>query len=360
MADSVKKNIELNVSGNAKKEFLEIKKTLHELEIRAKWAGKKTEAQIENYIKNSNKYYDEQIKKEKDLDKVRENYHKKETSRINERQKLLDYLAEYKGGKGIVGSTMNFWYSDISKKVKYTPKGEEYSDKLKREINTYEAVGSVVGEFRALGFVLSPVIKGLHTLEKQITANVEAMINFRTGLVTYGSSSLVTNAEARNVRLQWGLSASQYAGFSQAANLLNVKSEEDLYYMNADQRSLFLNYMRKYASYYDKLESSGVLRNIQELQLSFEEFKVEMSYEFLSWVADNRDLITGSLEVIMESVRAIGEFTKGIFNWLRTNNPGVFTPNQLYNNTFTSNSDSGIVGSLDLAALQEAGFVVNS
>jgi len=359
MPNAVKKNVEINLSGNIRKELLEIQKTMHELNLRAKHP-EATEKQLKNWLS----YYDFQIKEEKKLDKIREINFKREKVRVEQRKALLEKVSSYKGGNSIVGKTMTAWQTSLESRVKDVDEGEDYSKSLISEVKKFEKVSGVVGgiatAFNALNIVLSPVIKGLHNLEKQITANVEALINMKNGLATYGGSTLITNAEARNVRLQWGLSASQYAGFRQASNLLNVNTEEDLYYMNADQRSLFLNYMQKYAKYYDKLESSGVLRNIQELQLEFEEFKTEMSYEFLTWVADNRDLITGSLEVIMESVRAIGEFTKGIFNWLRTNNPGVFTPNQLYNNTFTSNSDSGIVGSLDLAALQEAGFVVNS
>lgn len=363
MADSVKKNIELNVSGNAKKEFLEIKKTLHELEIRAKWAGKKTEAQIENYIKNSNAFYDGQIQKEKELDKVRAENAKKEKERIKQRNQLLKDLSEYKGGNSIIGQSMSLWQASLKDRLEDYDKDEDIPESLKAEAARFKSISGVIGNvatvFNSLNVVLSPVIRGLHSLEKQITANVEALINMRNGLATYGSSTLITNATARNVRLQWGLSASQYAGYSQAASLLNVNSEEDLYYMNEDQRNLFMNYMKKYSAYYDKLESSGVLRNIQELQLSFEEFKTEMSYEFLSWVADNREAIIGALDVIKDGVLVIGQIAKGIFNKIGLGgNNGVYSPSSLYNNTIGLNNDWRAAESE--AELRTAGFTAQS
>lgn len=185
------------------------------------------------------------------------------------------------------------------------------------------------------------------------------MLALRGGLATYSSNTLVTNSQARDIRLQWGLSASQYAGFNQASKLLNVQSEEDLYYMNSDQRNLFLNYMKKYADYYDKLESSGLLRNVQEMQLSLEEFKVEIGYEVLSWVSNNREAIMGTLEVIMEGVRVVANAAKGILNWINTSNRGIYTQSNLYDNTIGLNDTSWKAEESE-ASLRAAGFGAQS
>ena len=89
--------------------------------------------------------------------------------------------------------------------------------------------------------------------------------------------------------------------------MLNIQSDEDLMYMNADQRNRLLAYMDKYANWYADLEASGVLEDIQEMQLEFEEFKQEIAMEFLQWVAENK-------ETIMNAIRGIFEFIKFIAN----------------------------------------------
>jgi len=49
MPNAVKKNVEINLSGNIRKELLEIQKTMHELNLRAKHP-EATEKQLKNWL----------------------------------------------------------------------------------------------------------------------------------------------------------------------------------------------------------------------------------------------------------------------------------------------------------------------
>lgn len=371
MAQTVKKNIELNLSGDIIRSLTQLRHHLERIDIMMS-NKEKTQGEINRLLGLANGRYRQQLNDLNAINKTTKETNeaeKKKTAELEKQAKiradLMERVSQYKPSRGIIGQSLGAWQSSLQGRIKATEKTKEgISASLAEEAGSFEAISGVVGTvasgFNALGIVLSPVIRGFHTLEQQIENNVKALISMQTGLATYSSSTLITNATARSTRLQWGLSASQYAGYAQAANLLGVQNEEDLYYMNSDQRNLFMNYMKKYSAYYDKVESSGVLRNIQQMQLDLAEFKTEMSYEFLSWVSDNRDAIMGTLNVIMEGVLAIGKFAKAIFNKMGlSSNNGVYSPSSLYNNTISADEDSWKAAEKE-SELRNAGFQLQS
>ena len=87
--------------------------------------------------------------------------------------------------------------------------------------------------------------------------------------------------------------------------MLGIKSEEDLMYMNQSQRAVFVQLMERQQSFYDKLESSGVMRNIQEMQLDLEMFKQEMAVGFLEWMSENKDVILSVAKGILTVLKAL-------------------------------------------------------
>lgn len=155
---------------------------------------------------------------------------------------------------------------------------------------------------------ISIVTDPLKKLGEGFKAALHDILEFRTGVATFNTAnSLITNSSAREQQLKYGLSASQNYGFTKAKELLNIQSDEDLMYMNAEQREKLLGYMEKYSSWFDQMNSSGVLQDIQEMQLEFEELKQELAMEFLQWVAENK-------ETIMTIIKGIFEFIKFIAN----------------------------------------------
>lgn len=189
---------------------------------------------------------------------------------------------------------------------------------------------------KALGKVAGIVIKPFKALANATMDAVKQMLDFKTGVATFNtSSSLITNATAREQQMKYGLTSSQNYGFTQAKSLLNIQSDEDLMYMNQDQRDRFLQYMEKYSQWYDKMESSGVLEQIQEMQLEFQELKNELAMEFLSWVAANKETIMSLIKGIFNFLKVISDIVMAIIKVLSW---GFYS-----GETASDNSDKGQV-----------------
>lgn len=145
-----------------------------------------------------------------------------------------------------------------------------------------------------------------------------------TGMATYNAgTSLFMNAAARETQLRYGMTGSQAYAFTEARTLLGIKSDTDLLFMNESQRAIFIQYMQKQQQWYDKMESSGMLRNIQEMQLEMTLFKQEMSMEFLQWVGENKDTILNVAKGSLEVLKAILQGLSFLFGGLNATTYGV-------------------------------------
>ena len=224
-----------------------------------------------------------------------------------------------KGKKGIAAAdaAVAKGYADLEAADQGVRDSQEKKSKLVGEQRTsiakYQALSRAANHLdRALESagkaVLGFVTKPLKELASGAAEAAKAMLDFKTGIATYSaSSSLITNAEAREQQLKYGLTAAQNYAFTQAKSMLNIQSDEDLMYMNAGQRDRLLSYMERYSDWYSELESSGVLASIQEMQLEFAELKQELAMEFLQWIAENKD-------AIMSVIKGMFEFLKVIAN----------------------------------------------
>ena len=197
------------------------------------------------------------------------------------------------------------------------------------KINTAAAItSSALNVIKKAGDTLGI---SFHSLATQALDVVKSFIDLRTGIATYDTrSSLITNATAREQQLKYGLSSAQNWAFTQAKSMLNIQSDEDLMYMNVEQRNRFLQYMQRYSQWYDKLEHSGVLADIQEMQLQFQELKQELGMEFLSWVAANKDTIMVALKGIFAALLTVADAVLKIASF--------FSGGNTTNNTFNINS----------------------
>ena len=131
-------------------------------------------------------------------------------------------------------------------------------------------------------------IKGMF---RDILNDVSKITDMYTGMATYSANSLIVNSTARNTQLKYGMTGRQAYAFSQASEMFGVRTDEDLFYMTGRQAAAFRQYMQKQEEWYSKLESSGVLEDIQEMQLDFKLFKQELSVDFLQWMGENKDVI---------------------------------------------------------------------
>lgn len=154
---------------------------------------------------------------------------------------------------------------------------------------------------------------------KDIRDTISEYTNMQSGMATYGlGSSLIMNQAARQTQLQYGLSGAQAFAFDRARTLLGIQSEEDFAFMNEAQRTLFNQYMQRQTEFYDRLESSGVLQDIQEMQMDFALFKEEMAMSFMKWIADNKEEIMGVLKGSYTILKAIVSVLTFIFKAVST------------------------------------------
>jgi hypothetical protein len=164
---------------------------------------------------------------------------------------------------------------------------------------------------KSLGFSLS--IKDYFS---QIADTVSEIVDKNTGMATYDTStSLFSNAAAREQQMTYGLSSAQNYAFSQTKNILGIRSEDDLMYMNSDQRQLFSQFMTTYSNWYNQLSSSGVLADIQKMQLEFSFFKQQMAVSFLTWIGKNKDTIMTIMKTVMTLTERIIEIVGKILTF---------------------------------------------
>lgn len=211
----------------------------------------------------------------------------------------------------------------------------------KTQVNKYAAMAKaaeqISGQFKKIASAVGEfVLKPFRDLKNQVASLVTSMVDLRTGIATFNAStSLITNATARETQLKYGLTSSQTYGFTKAREMLNIQSDEDLMYMNADQRERLLSYMERYSNWYDELESSGVLSDIQEMQLEFNELKEELAMEFLQWVAENKDTIMMCIRGIFEVIKVVATAVLKVMNLLtggKYENVDLYDGSSNYNN----------------------------
>lgn len=179
----------------------------------------------------------------------------------------------------------------------------------------YGSVKKMAGEFNSMLKSTTGMSLSIKDAFHDILQNAAAIIDTRSGMATYSmGTSLIMNSQARRTQLKYGLTSGQTYAFTQAAGLLGIQTDEDLAYMNPRQREALQTIMQKQEAWYSKLESSGVLENIQQMQLDFALFKQEMAVEFLDWVAKNKDTIMGVLKGMFNILKGIVQILSKVFS----------------------------------------------
>lgn len=202
--------------------------------------------------------------------------------------------------------------------------------KEKTAINRINTAAMVAA--KAAKIVSAPFVK----LAKDAWDVTKSFVNLESGVATFATAtSLITNTAAREQQLKYGLSSSQNFAFTQAKSMLNISSDEDLMFMNVQQREKFLEYMQRYSKWYDQMESSGVLADIQGMQLEFKELKQQLGMELLSWLAANKETIMFCVKGIFEVIKQIANFVMTIASWFAKGN----TQNNTFNITATTTNN---------------------
>lgn len=176
-------------------------------------------------------------------------------------------------------------------------------------INSVKKLGNIAtGVFKVMGIDLKSIMSDVFNNIKQMLGT--------TGIASYATgSTLFTNSTAREQQMKYGLSNSSNYALSQTMEMLNMKSDEDLMYMNQNQKEMFNNLMDKYRGWYENLESTGAMVKLQEAQLEFKMFKQELSMKLLNWFANHKEAIFSILEITMNVLEFIANVVEGILNF---------------------------------------------
>ena len=177
-------------------------------------------------------------------------------------------------------------------------------------INTVKKLGQTANAvFRAMGIDIKNIFKDVFASIKQALSE--------TGIASYNiGTSLFTNVTARETEFKYGLSGESAYALTQTMSMLNMKSDEDLMYMNERQKEAFNSIMERYKTWYSNLESTGAMEKMQEAQLEFKMFKEEISMKLLNWFAEHKDQIFNALEVTMNVLSVLAELVLNILNML--------------------------------------------
>ena len=154
---------------------------------------------------------------------------------------------------------------------------------------------------------------------KDVINNIAENLS-RTGMASYDTTtSLFTNSEARSQAMKYGISSSTNWALTKTAGMLfggTGNLDENIAYMNPAQKEMFATLMSKYSSWYDQLQSTGVLQRIQEFQLDFAMLKEELAIDFMNWFAQNKEIVLGAITGTFSVIKAISSVIVGIANFL--------------------------------------------
>lgn len=230
-------------------------------------------------------------------------------SQISELEKAKD-KAKTKKEKNAIQTQINELNeaSAASNKVSRAIMGKNTLDYFKKGIDSFlKDVGKLAAE---------TIIK--------IGKNAIAMLDEAS---TYAvSSSYKINSGARNQMLTYGLSESQNYAFSKTQSLMGISGDEDLFWMNSNQRSMFQDLMKKEMVIYDKMTQSGTLESFQKMQIDFEVMKQEFTAEIVGFIVKNKDTILNAAKLGVGFLKTLANGVVGILkflNWAFGSNEGL-------------------------------------
>lgn len=197
---------------------------------------------------------------------------------------------------------------------------DKQAGKALSEKNEALALNSITNMAKGAALsIASVVIQEAIKLGKKIYENTKKMID---DVASYAvSSSYIVNSSAREQMLTYGLSESQNYAFTQAKSLMGISSDEDLFWMNDNQRAMFSRLMEKESEIYDKMTSNGTLEGFQEMQIDIALLKQEFYAEIVKFVSDNKDLILNTMDVTITALTGLLQVTTWIFNAVQKTNP---------------------------------------
>lgn len=205
-------------------------------------------------------------------------------------------------------------YVDLEKEM-----AEKDISDLKHELLAKQLIGGVKKFYNVALKTFDVLGINIKNMFRDVINNIAENLS-RTGMASYDTTtSLFTNSEARSQAMKYGISSSTNWALTKTASMLfggTGNLDENIAYMNPAQKEMFATLMSKYSSWYDQLQSTGVLQRIQEFQLDFAMLKEELAIDFMNWFAQNKEIILGAITGTFSVIKAISSVIVGIANFL--------------------------------------------
>lgn len=151
------------------------------------------------------------------------------------------------------------------------------------------------------------IIEGIKSITKEAISTLKDVASYDLG------NSLFVNSSARNQALKYGLNDSQNYAYTQTSKIMGISSEEDLFFMNSNQKELFTTLMQKEQSIYDKMTANGTLEEFQQMQVDIALLKQEFIADVVSFIVDNKDTI---IYFFKEGIKILTNIMNAISNIL--------------------------------------------
>lgn len=218
------------------------------------------------------------------------------------------------------------------------------------------------------GSIQAQVIAGASSLMKDLgkkAADLIAQIgkdaiNMLNEASSYAvSSSYKVNSQAREQMLKYGLSESQNYAFSKTSELMGISSDEDLFYMNSNQKQMFEELMQKESAIYDEMTQDGTLEAFQKLQIDFAVMKQEFLAEVVKFIVDNKGVIVAAAEVAKNMLKVIGNTVIQILKFV-AEIAGETIENSYDDLSSGNNKNTGIISASEASAYRNAGVNTDS
>ena len=205
--------------------------------------------------------------------------------------------------------------SQISKK-------EGFITNLKFASGVITTLTNGFGKFNSTLYALTGISVKVNDIFKNILGDMSNFI--KAASTSDFGTSLITSSSSRSQQLRYGLTGAQNFALSQTMSMLGISGEEDLMYMNTGQRALFTSYMEKYINWYNEVSSSGVLQDIQLMQLDFKMFRQELAMDLLNWISQNKDTIMDAVKATISAAKWIAEILLNIIKFFGNIGTGLF------------------------------------
>lgn len=161
------------------------------------------------------------------------------------------------------------------------------------------------------------ILKGSELIADGLKKTVKEGWKELTTMASYSlGSSLFQNSASRSTALTYGTSNAESYALNKAMNTLNLQSEEDLYYMNQNQQTVFAQEISKWTKFYEDAESSGLFDSIEEMNLEFKRFKDDMMIEITEFIMENKDEIMNAIRVIVNALKTIVKVVSSILSFM--------------------------------------------